>query len=105
MNLQKLINKKLVQTSLYFVVIMSLVCSLWVAINIFKINSFIEDTELKTLDLRFKLPLQTVKHSDDIVILAIDDNSLEILGDELGRWPWNRSVHGIVAKSLIDAGA
>lgn len=105
MNLQQLINKRLIQTSLYFVVIISLICSLWVAINIFKINSLIEDIELKTLDLRFKLPLQTVKHSDDIVILAIDDNSLEILGDELGRWPWNRSVHGVVAKSLIDAGA
>lgn len=105
MNLQQLINKRLIQTSLYFVVIISLICSLWVAVNIFKITSLIEDIELKTLDLRFKLPLQNVKHSDDIVILAIDDNSLEILGDELGRWPWNRSIHGTVAKSLIDSGA
>lgn len=105
MKLKQLINQKLIRTSLYFVVIMSIICSLWVAINIFKINQLIEDIELRTLDLRFKLPLQTVKHSDDIIILAIDDNSLEILGDELGRWPWTREIHGIVAKALCNAGA
>ncbi|MEW5819579.1 MAG: CHASE2 domain-containing protein, partial [Cyanobacteriota bacterium] len=103
--LKQLVGKKILGTTLYFLVILTIIFSLWVGINVFKINQLIEDIELKTLDLRFKLPLQTVKHSDDIIILAIDDNSLEILGDELGRWPWTREIHGVVAKGLIEAGA
>lgn len=105
LSLKKLIGKKLAKTSMYFLVILSIFFSLWVFINVFRINSLIEDIELKTLDLRFKLPLQTVKHNDRIVIVAIDDNSLEILGEDLGRWPWNRKVHADLAKALVDSGA
>lgn len=36
---------------------------------------------------------------DDIVIVAIDDQSLQALG----RWPWPRSVHGKLLDRLIDA--
>lgn len=105
LSLKKLISKKIAKTLMYFLVILSIFFSLWVFINVFKINSLIEDIELKTLDLRFKLPLQTVKHNDRIVIVAIDDNSLEILGEDLGRWPWSRKVHADLAQTLIDAGA
>ena len=105
MSLQKFINKKILRTFLYFLVIIFMFFSLWVGIHIFKLNLYIEDMELKTLDLRFKLPLQTVQHSDDIVIVAIDDNSLEILAEDLGRWPWSREVHADVARALSEAGA
>jgi diguanylate cyclase (GGDEF)-like protein len=73
--------------------------------HIFKVNQFFEDIELKTLDLRFKLPLKNIRHNNDIVIIAIDDNSLEFLEDKLGRWPWSRDVHAMLSQKLVDAGA
>ncbi len=36
-----------------------------------------------------------------IVIVAIDDASLR----EVGRWPWRRSVHADIVRTLADAGA
>jgi len=39
--------------------------------------------------------------SDRIVILAIDDDSI----DRIGRWPWSRSVIGNMVNTLSDAGA
>lgn len=48
--------------------------------------------ELKSLDF-FRTPH---KPHPDIVILAIDNKSLE----EIGRWPWNRSIHAELLTSL-----
>lgn len=42
------------------------------------------------------LPLQASSFSEDIIVVAIDDNSLE----ELGRWPWNRSRHAELISHL-----
>lgn len=51
-----------------------------------------EILNLKALDL-FRTP-----HSShpDIVILAIDNKSLK----EIGRWPWNREIHGQIVNKL-----
>ncbi len=38
---------------------------------------------------------------DDIVIVAIDQQSL----DQIGRWPWRRAVHATLLERLTDAGA
>ncbi|GAB6039845.1 CHASE2 domain-containing protein [Endothiovibrio diazotrophicus] len=37
----------------------------------------------------------------DVVIVAIDDRSLE----EIGRWPWNRAVHALLLQRLTEAGS
>lgn len=106
MNIKNIWNKnKLIRSFVYFLIILSITFSLWVGIQIFKVNQIIELIELKTLDARFTLPLQAIENSPDIIILAIDDNSLEFLGEELGSWPWSRTVHADVAKYLADAGA
>jgi CHASE2 domain-containing sensor protein/signal transduction histidine kinase len=39
--------------------------------------------------------------SDDIVIVAVDEQSLE----SMGRWPWSREVHGRLVEQLTLAGA
>lgn len=39
--------------------------------------------------------------SDDIVIVAVDEKSLE----SLGRWPWSREVHARLVERLTQAGA
>ena len=40
-----------------------------------------------------------------IVILAIDDNSLEAFRRELGRWPWPRETQAAIVDYLSNAGA
>ncbi|TNE95144.1 MAG: CHASE2 domain-containing protein [Gammaproteobacteria bacterium] len=39
--------------------------------------------------------------SDDVVVVAIDEISL----DRLGRWPWRRNVHAELIRKLTEAGA
>lgn len=45
------------------------------------------------------LALATRPAPDDIVIIAIDDASIEAIG----RWPWKRSVHATLLERLADA--
>ena len=61
---------------------------------------FLHILELKTLDLRFKLR-GVGQPSEDVVIVVIDDYSIE----NLGRWPWPRSYHAKAVDILSDAGA
>ncbi|NJL59179.1 MAG: CHASE2 domain-containing protein [Desulfobacteraceae bacterium] len=56
--------------------------------------------ELKTRDLRFVVRGQE-KPGDDVVILAIDENSL----NRIGRWPWSRSVMANAITLLKQGGA
>ena len=37
---------------------------------------------------------------DDIVLVAIDQNSLEVLNEEAGAWPWPRSIHAELLQGL-----
>jgi adenylate cyclase len=49
--------------------------------------------ELKAYDARVRLLHDPRSADSSIVILAIDDNSLKIWRDQLGRWPWPRDVY------------
>ena len=40
--------------------------------------------------------LSTLLSADDIVIVAIDEQSLR----ELGRWPWSRRIHADLVRTL-----
>jgi len=57
--------------------------------------------ELKTLDHRFHQYADSTKAGDDIVLVAVDEASLETYG----RWPWARDRHGYVVHYLKQAGA
>jgi adenylate cyclase len=57
--------------------------------------------ELTTLDHRFHHYADPRKAGKDIVLVAIDDASLEAYG----RWPWPRDRHGYVVNFLKGAGA
>jgi adenylate cyclase len=57
--------------------------------------------ELKTLDHRFHLYADPAKAGNDIVLVAVDEASLEAYG----RWPWPRDRHGYVVHYLKQAGA
>ncbi len=56
--------------------------------------------ELSTYDWRMRLR-PPLPRSEDIVLVAIDEQSLQ----ELGVWPWPRDYHAQVIKHLKDAGA
>ena len=45
--------------------------------------------------------------SEDIVLVALDDASFDVLADEMDglRWPYPRAVHARVLRHLLDAGA
>lgn len=57
--------------------------------------------ELKTLDHRFQQYADPSSASKDIVLIAIDEASLEAYG----RWPWARDRHGYMVHYLKQAGA
>lgn len=61
----------------------------------------IQTVELKSLDHRFRLHADPAGASQDIVLVAIDEASLQTFG----RWPWPRDRHGYLVQYLKAAGA
>jgi len=72
---------------------------------------FIHDTpelshiELKTLDARFKYSTHSVKANPEVVVVLIDESSLQAMEPLVGRWPWPRSLHGELIDFLTQAEA
>ena len=73
-----------------FLLALALYCSGWLAI-----------AELKTLDHRFHRYADPAQAGNDIVLVAVDEASLDVYG----RWPWSRDRHGYVVHYLKQAGA
>jgi adenylate cyclase len=61
---------------------------------------YLELIDIRAVDYRF-LQRGVEAASPEVVILAIDDASLE----KLGRWPWSRAVIGRLVDLLVTAGA
>ena len=91
---KKIWNNKLFRQISYFLFVVLAIISLWfVGKEVFNFGYLLEAYELKTFDARVNM---TAKHYDarqDIVVISIDDDSIEVLQDELGRWPWSRDVY------------
>ena len=66
------------------------------------ITSFFEVAENRTFDYRQMIKVNNHYNnaSKEIVILAIDDPSLELLWDKYGEWPIPRKVYGDVVKHI-----
>ena len=90
--IKKLYKIKLIRQISYFLGAAVIIALLWLIGQLFNINQFLDGIELKTLDLRYQMAHTSKKPDPNIVILAIDDNSLEIMEDEFGRWPWSREA-------------
>jgi adenylate cyclase len=99
MNLKKILsflldkNKKFLQLSLILFII-------YIFVSILYYLNILYFLEKNFSDLRFKIrgPL---KPSGKVIIVAIDENSLETLG----RWPWDRKVLAKGIESLYKVGA
>ena len=61
-------------------------------------TEFGENIELTTYDWRMRLTARPAGPSDDIVLVSIDDDSVQRMAPLVGRWPWPRLVHA----SLVD---
>ena len=61
--------------------------------------------ELKTLDWRFRTLTDPARADTDIVIVDVDEVSLDLLRGSVGRFPWPRDVWAMVVKYLAAGGA
>ncbi len=69
---------------------------------------FLETLELKSLDLRFRSlpPTPAAERPDDIVIVEIDQDSIEQVYTHINyRWPWPRLFYGTMIDFITAAGA
>lgn len=78
-----------------------------VAVAVFLISLALQSTgwfhvaELKALDHLIRRHVDPSQAHSDLVLVAIDESSLEAFG----RWPWPRDRHGYVVRYLKEAGA
>lgn len=61
--------------------------------------------ELKAFDARSQLLADPSRADSSIVLVTIDDLSLDLLRHEFGRWPWSREAHAYLVDYLSAAGA
>jgi len=64
-----------------------------------------QSLELKTLDWRFRTLHDPSRADTGIVIVDVDELSLDLLRDSLGRFPWPRDVWALVVRYLAVGGA
>lgn len=73
--------------------------------SIIQIFGLIDGLELKTLDWRFRQASHPEEADTNVVMIAIDQNSLEAFADRNVQWPWPREFYGIIVDYLHGAGA
>src|SRR5688572_898841 len=65
----------------------------------------VRNIELDTYDLRVAATARPAAPSEQIVLVAIDNESLRRMEPLVGRWPWPRLVHATLIDYLAAAGA
>lgn len=74
-------------------------------VSFFSSTPFLKDMEMKMLDYRFQLDPVPEKADTNIVIIAIDDGSLDFFSENGISWPWPRSFYGYAVNYLTEAQA
>ena len=94
-------------TKLYKKWYILLIASIFITILVgfFSSTPFLKDIEMKMLDYRFQLDPVPEKADTNIVIIAIDDASLDFFSENGISWPWPRSFYGYAVNYLTEAGA
>lgn len=81
-------------------IVIGLIITSIFCISFYTKTGFLETIELKSYDMRMRL-FHPAKVSEDIAIVAIDDESIA----KLGRWPWPRTRIAEAIKRISEAGA
>jgi len=103
--IKNLFNHKFTRQIFYFLfIIFSVLFLSFIGNKIFNIGQLLESYELKTYDLRLSMTDKTKKINPDIVIVSIDNASLDFLEEDLGRWPWNRDIYADAINFLTSQG-
>jgi len=66
---------------------------------------FLHSIELKTLDARFRQFPDPGVARRDIVLIVVDEESVQQLQSILGRWPWPKDAYGLLLDYLTAGGA
>lgn len=90
--IQNLLKQKNVQNIAYFIAAVLVMLLVWFSSEIFHINP-LNDYEAKSYDLRHRINLVKKETDPNIIILEIDDSSIDVLEEQYGRMPWERSVY------------
>lgn len=61
--------------------------------------------ERKSFDARTRLVADSADATSELVAIDIDENSLQIYADRLGRWPWSRDAHAAMLAYATAGGA
>ena len=61
--------------------------------------------ERKTQDFRFRITAGSHTIDEDIVIITVDEESLQFYREDLGTWPWPREIFGALVKYLREGDA
>jgi adenylate cyclase len=85
--------------NLFIAVILSLI------ILLFQKTTFFQDFESKTIDYRFRLFPIAQRADSNVIMIAIDDNSLRDMRKNRVVWPWARDIYGAVVNYLSEQGA
>ncbi|HYL80014.1 MAG TPA: CHASE2 domain-containing protein, partial [Candidatus Acidoferrum sp.] len=93
MDLSKTAKKRLTATAVGVVVALTTLALQW--------SGLLAIAELKALDHLYRRYADPAKAGKDLVLVAIDEASLETFG----RWPWPRDRHGYMVQFLKEAGA
>jgi adenylate cyclase len=70
-----------------------------------QVGGLLDGIELNTLDWRFLQASHPEEADTNVVLIAIDQNSLEAFADRNVQWPWPREIYGLVVDYLREAGA
>lgn len=89
---------------LQYAIIAGMICGLF--FSLLYATGALEPLELKTLDHRFVRYSDRLTPSDDIVIVVIDQNSIDYLKNDLQiLWKWPRDVYAYTVDYLTRSGA
>ncbi|MCF7793177.1 MAG: adenylate/guanylate cyclase domain-containing protein [Candidatus Cloacimonetes bacterium] len=74
-------------------------------VYLFSSSSFLQETELKLLDYRFRMDPRPQAADSNVVMISIDDSSLDFFSSNGISWPWPRSFYGHMLDYLYQAKA
>lgn len=75
------------------------------AAGILSLTYPVQLVERKSFDARTQLVADPGRASDGLVAIDIDENSLQVYADRLGRWPWSRDAHAALLSYAAAGGA
>lgn len=94
------INNKFTKNIFYLIIAALSVVLLFFIVSKTNTNTFFSEIESKTFDIRQKIIAKYKHVSKDIIIISIDDASLEYLLEKQGEWPFPRKFYAQIVDYL-----